>query len=414
VHVVTPRKYSYDGELTLGVPCDGIAVHEVAYPGRWIAGDAPSEAGMRPAGGRWTSAKRWTRQVRRRMGFVGDPRTWAVPALLHAAADLTRRHAFDLLVSTYGPASAHIVAGRIARRTGLPWLADYQDLWTDNYADPPGRLSRMFHRWFERRVMRPASMLATLSDGLAARLQSLLGRPCAVSYFGYVDMPAAPIAAPDDRVHLVYTGRVYPDHQTVRPLFAAIRQALDARPELHRSLAFDFYGPEQRPLRQLAAAYGTDRVTRFHGEVPPRTARGLQGGAAALLFLDWAAAGAPGVLPAKLFEYVQSWRPIAFFGRGTESEASRLVRDCRGGIILQTAEAQRQFLLDWPAAVPDRRGADLVRIAQLSCRQQGVALILLQGHAVRPLLQGQRWRRPRLSELHQQELAALPDMTFPR
>jgi glycosyltransferase involved in cell wall biosynthesis len=313
--------------------------------------------------------------VRLRLGFAGDPRTWAVPALVHAATDLSRRHAFDLLVSTYGPASAHLAASRLAERTGLPWLADYQDLWTDNYADPPGRLRRTLNRWFERRVMRPAAMIVTVSDGLAVQLQSLLGRPCAVSYFGYVDMPGAPIRAPDDRAHLVYTGRVYPDHQTVLPLFEALRQGLAARPDLHRSLAIDFYGPEQRPLRRLADAYGTHRVTAFHGEVPPRTARGLQQGAAAQLFFDWADAGAPGVLTAKLFEYLQSGRPIAFFGRGDESEASRLVRDCRCGVILQTAGAQRQFLLDWPAALPDRRDADVARIAQLSCRQQGLALM---------------------------------------
>jgi hypothetical protein len=44
-------------------------------------------------------------------------------------------------------------------------------------------------------------------------------------------------------------------------------------------------------------------------------------------------------------------------------------------VILQTGAAQRQFLLDWPAALPDRHDADLARIAQLSCRRQGLALM---------------------------------------
>lgn len=195
VHVVTPRKYAFDGDLGLDLPRDGITVHEPAYAARFVAGpaatfdaqferaggrdrakadddgrarpdpgagappappaqrparvDAPSNPGgyerSEPArslpalerdGSRWSRLKRVTRRLRAAAGDFADPRVLAVPALIHTANALIRDAPFDLLVSTYGPASAHIAASRLAETTGIPWVADYQDLWSQPYGAP--------------------------------------------------------------------------------------------------------------------------------------------------------------------------------------------------------------------------------------------------------------------------------------
>jgi glycosyltransferase involved in cell wall biosynthesis len=379
VHVVTPEKYAFDGEPNLDLPCDGITIHEARYAGRFIARRAAADgapAGDAIDGSRWSRLKRVTRRLRFAAGDIADPRLWAVPALIDTAAAAIRDAPFDVLVSTYGPASAHIAASRIAAKTGLPWVADYQDLWSQPYGAPRrSRLREDLAARVERRLMRGAAMIVTLSHGLADRLRELHGRDCEVAYFGYDDYTAvSPIPPPDTRLHIVYTGRVYPGHQPLDMLFAAVGDATIARPALAQSIAIDFYGPEQQDLRQLCARYRTDAITHFHGLVPHARALGLQRGAAAALWFDWADASTPGVLTYKVFEYLRSGTPIVAINAGFPTEASGLIDTLAAGCILSSREEIARFLLALPDSLSVRPPIG-ERIERLSNRRQGLAVM---------------------------------------
>jgi glycosyltransferase involved in cell wall biosynthesis len=393
VHVVTPKKYTFDGELGLDLPREGITVHEPRYAGRFIAGPAARVAPRNVTaegngGARWSWVKRVTRRLRFAAGDFADPRLWAVPALIETATALARDAPFDLLVSTHGPASAHIAASRIAERTGLPWVADYQDLWSRPYGAPRrSRVREEFDARRERRTMRRAAMFVTLSRGLADRLRDLHGRDCEVAYFGYDDFtpvpPASPISptpasasasAAHDRLRIAYTGRVYPGYQPLDMFFAAIGDAVIARPALADAIAVDFYGPEQQDLRRLCARYRTEAITHFHGIVPHTHALGLQRGAAATLWFDWADAGSPGVLTYKMFEYLRSGTPIVAINAGIPTEASGLIESLEAGRILKSREDITRFLLTLPASLPARPPVD-ERIERLSNRRQGLAIL---------------------------------------
>lgn len=417
VHVVTPEKYAFDGDLALDLPLTGITLHQPRYPGRFIAKPARIAAAPPAATGatarkadtyrsgferseaaqsiqadsRWVLIKRVTRNLRFAAGDFADPRLWAVPALVDAALAAARAAPFDLLVSTFGPASAHVAASRVAARTGLPWVADYQDLWSRPYAAP--RRSRVVEHFAvrrERRLMRRADMFVTLSQGLADRLRDLHGRDCEVAYFGYDDytpvppvpldspiLPANTHDAPHASVRIVYTGRVYPDHQPLDMLFAAIGDAARERPALAESVSVDFYGPEQHDLRRLSVHHHTEAITHFHGMVPHARALGLQRGASAVLWFDWTDAGSPGVLTYKLFEYLRSGTPIVAIGTSTHTEASSLIASLNAGRILSSREEIARFLLALPDALPVRPPLDAhdERIQQLSNRRQGLAIL---------------------------------------
>jgi glycosyltransferase involved in cell wall biosynthesis len=382
VHVVTPEKYAFDGPLGYEVPCDGIEIHHVSYAARF-AGPATGARSDAPAG--WSTAKRITRKIRQRAGILADPRVWAVRALTRRAREIVASRKIDLLVSTYAPASPHIAASRVAASSGIPWAADYQDLWTDNYADPPGRFRHALSGRFEKRVLRNASMLFTLSHGLASHLHTLLCRPANVAYFGYDETAAEPQRWSDSRKHIVYTGRTYPEHQPVAKFLEMLGRALVVRPELEASLTFDFYGPEQEPLRRMAQDFNVETITRFHGDVPHAVARAAQRGAAANLFLDWLDADATGVLPAKLFEYLASGTPIVAFSGAGESESALLIEDCRAGIILKSQDALLEFLIGLPDSLPHCE-RDANRVAALSSHHQAMEMLRMIETELRDLV----------------------------
>ena len=234
VHVVTPARYAMDGALGLDLPMGGLTVHNVRY---WWdkAGRAAPSAPTAAQTARWNELKRKTRYLRHRLGFFGDIRMLLVPALVRASTALLARAPFDLIVSNFGPPSTLIAGSILARRTALPWLLDYQDLWSGNYASRRGVRAGQVGTRLERFLTRHAAMVVTVSQGLAKRLETILGREVLVVYFGYLDEPGdrrPHLHPPDDQAHLVYVGRVYERLQTADRFLRCLGAALARRPDL--------------------------------------------------------------------------------------------------------------------------------------------------------------------------------------
>ena len=65
------------------------------------------------------------------IGWPDETAGW-VPAATWHALRAVRRYRPDVLYSTSSPVSAHLVALMVSRVTGIPWVADFRDAWTEN------------------------------------------------------------------------------------------------------------------------------------------------------------------------------------------------------------------------------------------------------------------------------------------
>lgn len=378
VHVLTPAKYPIDGPLDLDLPTDGLTIHAVSC---WWAGSSRPAARMTRSSARvavWADLKRRTRSLRHALGLFGDIRMLLVPSLVREGSAILASRPFDLLVSNFGPPSTMISASILARRSGLTWVVDYQDLWSENYAHAGGFFGRRMEAPFERALVRHAAMLVTLSHGLARRLEKALGRKALVAYFGYLeetDNPPAPSWCwADGRMRLVYTGRVYERQQAIMPFLVGLSRALSADPSLADRLCVEFFGPDQAPLREMVATHRLGHVVHLGGRIPQADALAVQRSASALLFLDWIDPATEGVLTGKLFEYLRSRRPIIFVGSGFQTEASHLAGRTGAALEMQGPAQVECFLSKWPHSVP-ALARDEVFIDALSCRRQAGAVL---------------------------------------
>jgi len=251
-----------------------------------------------------------------------------VPFAVGEGRRLLASDRFDAILSSSGPPSSHLVAARLQRYSGLPWVADYRDLWSDNAWDARVRPFRWLESHFERAVLRRASRITTVAPGWANRLSALHGKPADVVYNGFDpdDYPAT--ARRGSGFVITYVGTLIRPQQNPEPLFAAVAQ-LARRPDLDLDAAgfqIELLGTAAGAIAGLAERHSVERWVRHVPAVPYRESLARQATATALLFLGWQDPAA-GWLSAKLFEYLGAGRPVLAVGP-PGGEPSRILQEC--------------------------------------------------------------------------------------
>ena len=166
IEVVTAGHHRFpwfDPSLLEDVPAD-CRVHG-------IAGLEPAALAKR-IGSRFEDSIYW--RLARMTGWLGlgdGEALWVGPAA-RAALRRHREQPFDVLISTGPPHFAHRVAIRVARATGLPWVADLRDpLVIDYDRTPMSRREASAMRRVEQAIMRQASLVVTTVPSLTEDLR---------------------------------------------------------------------------------------------------------------------------------------------------------------------------------------------------------------------------------------------------
>jgi len=309
----------------------------------------------------WGAAARWT--------FFPDEQVAWIPFAIRRGVALHREAAFDAVYSSSPPVSSHLAAALIARRAGVPWVADFRDPWIGNaFATPPPPHHRFFQSRIERRIARIADSIVMATGGLveefASRYPEAASR-CVAIPNGYdrADLPETsevPARPDDGRFHLVYGGSLYGTDE-LRVFLDGLELLLERKPELSDRLSVEFVGQVNLANRALAARYTTPErlgsVVSFTGFMPHREALGRLLGADALLQLIAAGPGKGRVQGGKLMEYIGLDRPI--LAVVPEGEARALLAELKWGIVADpTPEGVAEGIERLLAAPAPRRRAD--------------------------------------------------------
>ena len=253
------------------------------------------------------NAPAWRRSFRTRMHVsLGS-------VLAHRAADvgiaLAGRQRYDAVVSSGPPHAAHVAARSIAAETGVPFVMDMRDPWSDEIAMPEELRSNAWRRSARAQETRcvSAAELVVVTSKAHEELQvrkypALTGRVHTV--MNGADADPLPASRVGRRFVVAFAGMIYLGRNP-RALFrAAARVARDAGASPDE-FGVEFMGDDACdgiPLTTLARDEGLTDHFRSHGFRPRSEALEFLAGAAMLVSLPLRTTM---TLPAKLFEYTR-------------------------------------------------------------------------------------------------------------
>ncbi len=268
-------------------------------------GHAPARAASTPR-----RALRWAKEA---LLFPDRAAGW-MPSAIARGLPLLSESGFDAVASTAMPATVHVVGATLAHRGGLPWIADYRDLWSGNPYLHRGKARARAERALERFVIRRAQALTTISPALAASLECLHGRSVTVIPNGYDPREWSPYETIRPRdFEFCYAGSMYDGRRSPRLLFEALA-ALRREGDAAGKTRIRFFGPNTGEVRELACRYGVDSLVEEHGTVPRADALAAQRRASNLLIFLNLDEATVHELGSKVFEYAGARRPIIAFG----------------------------------------------------------------------------------------------------
>lgn len=283
--------------------------------------------------------------------FTGDGGRTYLRESVRRASQLIEAEGITHVVSSFRPWADHIVAYRLKQRyPQLVWVADFRDLPVDPVRKDVWWPS--LQSWWQRRLLRKADVVTTVSDGLARHFQKDHHRVVVVRN-GLDKLPNNFLTSPASaHFTITYTGALYPGLQSADPLLSVLRQLI-ADAELNPAhLELHYAGKDGDLWQQWTTRHALGYLTVQHGFVPLEQARTLQRNSQINLLLSWSAENYGGIMTSKLGSYLMAGRPIVCLLNGPpDPELNQLVEATGSGHVYPSAvptskDELRHFILD--------------------------------------------------------------------
>ena len=235
---------------------------------------------------------------------------------------LIREHQPAALWSTYPIATAHLIGAELARRTGLPWIADFRDpMAQEGYPADPATYRQFVA--IESHAVATAACSVFTTPGAARTYRErypAAAHRIAVVENGYDEesfvaeeqagKPVAPLHP--GAFTLLHSGIVYPQERDPTQLFAGLRLLREQGRIDPTRLRLRFRAAvHEGLLHRLAEAAGVADFIETLPAIPYREALHEMRCADGLLVLQ--AGDCNDQIPGKLYEYLRARRPIVCF-----------------------------------------------------------------------------------------------------
>ena len=279
--------------------------------------------------------------------FIG----W-LPFAVHRGLEILREEKVDVIFSTSLPNTCHLVALKLKRKTGLPWVADFRDPWTQNpYLTYPKPILKI-EEPMEEAVIRNADKVTTtnpfFAKGFIRKYSEEPKEKFVTIQHGFDPDDLQKLETTvEPKFVMTYTGSLYglrkPD-----AFLKAVSELLSEDRGLKDKLKIRFVGSVGRRIKDVVLRYGLGDTVEICGRVSHKRALEYLLNSSIILLIT-------GIyrrkttkdplgrvfdeLPGKLPEYIAIGRPVLALAVSGGSVA-RVIESTGTGIVVHPRDEQ--------------------------------------------------------------------------
>ncbi len=252
------------------------------------------------------------------------------PAAVREGLKMIEQFNPDVIWSTYPIATAHLIGAELAKRTGLPWVADFRDpMAQEGYpADPK---TWQHFQAIEGVAMQRAAINLFTTPGAARRYRDrypearnrieILENGFDEDSFASIEHhPQARGPLHSGLITILHSGIVYPSERDPTRFFEALGQLKAVHSQRFDKLKIRFRASEnEETLQRLTSIHALEDIIEICPPIGYQSALAEMKRADALLVLQ--GANCSEQVPAKVYEYLRAKRPIlCLSSEGSDTE----------------------------------------------------------------------------------------------
>jgi glycosyltransferase involved in cell wall biosynthesis len=249
---------------------------------------------------------------------------------LRKGVEILKEKKINLIFSCFGPPASHLVAYRLKKKTGLPWIADFRDPWTQSHLYHRPILLSWIERSLEKKVISGATLLTTVSSPLARELRKLHKKEVVVIPNGF-DPEDYPEVNLKNKFTITYIGIVHKS-QNLEPFFVALSSLLSKNYISPQEIDVRFYGRYHYVESQLINRFRLSEVVKKYERLTFRESIKKQKESHLLLLGVWSGPKGKGVYTTKIFEYLGAKRFILAVGE-KNTVIANLLNETKAGVV---------------------------------------------------------------------------------
>lgn len=275
--------------------------------------------------------------------FIPDARCFWIKPSLKFLKNYLKDNPVDAIFTDGPPHTNTVIGCKLSKITGIPWLADYQDPWTqvDYYSMLKiGKRADAKHRKLEQEAFKTAKKTTTVSPSWKTDLESIGAKNVDVLFWAYdeQDFPKNKIKD-DDLFTIVHAGQLGYDR---RPdtLLKVLSDLISENKDFRNKLKIKFAGTVDFAIKQQIINLGLENNYEYLGNIPrPEAIELCLKSHVQLLPLN-IADNAKGRIPGKLFENMRACKPILCLGP-INSDVADILNETEAGECIEYNDYDR-------------------------------------------------------------------------
>lgn len=276
--------------------------------------------------------------------FIPDARAmWIQPSVKFLLKYL-KENPVDAIFTDGPPHTNTRIATILKQKTGIPWLSDYQDPWSqvDYFQElilTDWGLKK--HLKQEQEAFAAADKITIVSPTWKKDLESIGAKNVEVLYWGYDPDDYTNIKIDENiqrKFSMVHAGVMGFDRNP-KLLFEAIKELSNEAEGFKENFELILIGQVDQAVQQSIADAGIVDLVSYTGSIKRQKALNAIFSAQTLLLLLNQQPNAMGRVPGKLFEYLASKRPIINLGPNN-SDVSKLLEKTKAGNSFEYADKE--------------------------------------------------------------------------
>ena len=256
--------------------------------------------------------------------FIPDPRCFWIRPSIKFLCSYLKAHPVDAIISTGPPHSMHLIAKGLSRKTGLPWIADFRDPWTEIFYFKHLNLGKMAfnkHRQLEQSVLDEANRVVVVSSKMRDDFKKRTSTPVDIITNGYDPDDFEKVSPANEELTaekkrpfvLTHTG-IFVDNGNPTELWSVLKERASVDEDFAGRLRIRLIGKVDDSVMKSIEDAGLAGNTVNMGYMPHLEAVARQKSADLLLLPLRKEPEAAAILTGKFFEYIASGRKILAFG----------------------------------------------------------------------------------------------------